>query len=118
MVRREALALRKPVVVVTEIPQKAMLWRIAEPLESVCETRDVRIPHRRACHRPSVITNHHLVQGEAFLGAADEDVAPKFGDRDHHTGLTYEPGVRWSVIHDPEIPCHFARETWKATPQN
>src|SRR5712672_388597 len=95
-----------------------MLGRVAEPLETVCENRNGRIAHRGAFQRPYVIADHHLVQRELFLAAADEDVAPRFGDRDHPPGLTHQPGVRWSVIHDPDIPCHFAREAWKATPQN
>src|SRR5277367_5387493 len=95
-----------------------MLGRVAEPLETVCENRDGRIAHRGAFQRPSVIADHHLVQRETFLGAADEDVAPKFGDCDHNARLTYIPGVVWPVIHDPDIKSHFAREAWKATPKN
>src|SRR5579872_76919 len=95
-----------------------MLGRVAEPLETVCENRDCRVAHRGTFHRPSVIANHHLVQGETFFGATDEDVAPQFRDRDHNAGLTHQPRMRWTVVHDPDIPCHFAWKTWKATSQN
>src|SRR5258708_1439347 len=94
-----------------------MLGRVAKPLETVGENRDGRFAHRGAFQRESVVADHHLVQGETFLVAADEDVAPQFGDRDHNPGLTYHPGVRWSVIHDPDTPGYFARETWKASSQ-
>src|SRR6201984_3319773 len=91
---------------------------VAEPLETVCEKRDGRIAHRGAFHRPSVIADHHLIQRETFLGAADKDIAPKLGDRNHNAGLTYQPRVRWIFIHNPDVVGHFAREAWKATPKN
>src|ERR1700761_5891021 len=95
-----------------------MLRRVAEPLETISENGDGRVAHGGAFHRPSVIADHYLVQRESFFGAADEHVAPKLGDRDHQSSLTHEPGVRWSVIHNPDVVGNFAREAWKASSHN
>ena len=106
VVARERLVLGQPVAVPPDVPEQAALGHVAEPLHAVGEDGDGRVDDRRALQRPARVAGHDLVEGEALLGAADEEVAPQLRDGDHDAGLADQPRVGGAVVHDAAGPRH------------
>src|SRR5579871_1900215 len=72
-IRRKRLALRNHIVVVAEVPKKAMPFGITKPFDTVGQQRNGRVAHRGPLHRPSVVADHYLVEREPLFLAPDEE---------------------------------------------
>src|SRR5690242_18729676 len=94
-----------------------MVRRVAKPLDAVCQDWNCGIAHGGSLHRPSRITDHHLVEREAFFCSANEQVPPQFRNSDHDSRFSCQEGMRRAVIHDPGAPGYGPLELGKLSPQ-
>src|SRR5262245_53406833 len=80
--------------------------RVAHPLDTVGEDRNGRVVDLRSFHRPSVVADHDLVEGETFFGPSDENAAGQRWYVEHHARLAKEPLLRCLAVQDPAAPGH------------
>src|ERR1700748_1046719 len=116
-VRGKSLALGKPINIGPQIPKEMVFRRIAKPLNSVGEYGNGSIVHRGPLNRPARIADHYFIQGETFLGPANEQASPEFGNLNHDSCFPYQEGMRGPVIHDAAAP-REPLPPWESSTQN
>src|SRR6267378_6409301 len=105
VVRRERLILRQRVHEDSQIPEEMLLRRVTEPLDAVGKNRYGGVIDRRPLHRPTRVTDHDLVEREALLRTADEDVSRQPRNGNHDSCFADQKILRrCGVVHDSAAP--------------
>src|ERR1700739_233975 len=100
-IRGKRLALRRGIVEVAQVPEKAMPFRITKPFETVGQQRNGRVAEGESLQGPAVVADHDLVEREALFLAPNEEVTQDFGDPELDPGLPHIPASLVAVVHDP-----------------
>src|SRR6185436_828157 len=100
----EGLTLREHIREEAEIPEPVSVGRQTEPLDAVGEEGNGGVAERQALHAPPIVTDHHLVEAEPLLRAADEEVAPDLRNGDHESRLAEQPILLRGVVHHADLP--------------
>src|SRR3982750_4703891 len=96
---RPRLLLGDPVVEITDVPDQVAVGQVTEPFDAIGKERN-GVGECEPLDGPAIIAGHHLVEACSFLAASDEEIAPQLRNPEHEAGLTDEPLLGVSVIHE------------------